>query len=84
MKNYFSIAALLGLIAFASVSFLAQAEQQQNKVAERVAASSEDAAAAEEAVEEAVISEGLVDFSADEEQNDMIDAEEEQHFTSQE
>lgn len=83
MKNYLSIAALLGLIAFASVSFLAQAEQQQKNVAERVAAPSEDVAA-EEAVEEAVIGTDLVDFSADEEQNDMIDAEEDQQLTSQE
>ena len=32
MKQYFIIAALLGVIAFASVSFLAQADEQQGNV----------------------------------------------------
>lgn len=82
MKNYFSIAALLGLIAFASVSFLAQAQQQQNNVAERAAAPAENIVAEEEAAEDAVADEGLVTFSFDEEQGDAIDAAEDLHFTT--
>jgi hypothetical protein len=35
MKKYFTIAAVLGVIAFASVSFLAQADQQSGNVIAR-------------------------------------------------
>ncbi len=48
MKKYLTIAAVLGVIAFASVSFLAQADQQPTGAADNVAAS-ENAAPADAA-----------------------------------
>jgi hypothetical protein len=73
MKNYFTIAALLGAIAFASVSFLAQAQQNQDSrsnvmVKERAATpvAEEDPSDGEEDVDEAD-AKGLAPNAQDEE-----------------